>query len=460
MRKNRITRPAHGKDAIRIRGWLPHSAGWVTKVLLISAFAAFIFGCKPKREAVAPQPAPQPRVEERVAVEPTQIVMKLVNPLPVARNAAPIVLKLDAELASLLKHAPARLDCSPDENLPFQLDDLNQDGLPDELFFQLDLGVSEERIATLTISPDIPRADFPKKVDAIVGVAGERVKIPRAGIESELMAYSLYPPVVIDCIGKTKPTLSLQYFFGKEPHSPHQFSEEYGQDFMPVGFTLGAGGIFLSEDEHNRTIMTRPWTKEIFSASGAREFRGDTKVTYTVISDGPIRAIVKCHIADWRGSMGEYEADIFYSIAAGERHCTADVNFTKVETESDSVMFGVGFRKLAEEELYHYSKSYALATAEKVYDERAGAVVAKLLGLALVYRSEDFHSNHETPQDGKNHIILFDIMKKKRMKFFACAAWDKDEGIISPYHWRLFVRQLSLLTNNPVIVKIQKKETE
>ena len=83
-----------------------------------------------------------------------KINVKATNPSPKARSAVPIVIKLDSETSqAVVKRG--------DYEIPCQLDDLNDDGINDELSFVTDMAANETQEFSVTLSPDgVPRTYY------------------------------------------------------------------------------------------------------------------------------------------------------------------------------------------------------------------------------------------------------------------------------------------------------------
>ena len=82
------------------------------------------------------------------------IKVKATNPSHKARSAVPIVIKLDGETSqAVVKRG--------DYEIPCQLDDLNDDGINDELSFVTDMAANETQEFSVTLSPDgVPRTYY------------------------------------------------------------------------------------------------------------------------------------------------------------------------------------------------------------------------------------------------------------------------------------------------------------
>jgi len=379
--------------------------------------------------------------------------LRLKNPLDEPWPAAPVTVPIGPQLGEALKGGASVLRIGLGRKIPFQLDDLDGDGRPDELFFLLDFKPGEERAARLELSPGTRPPTFDRKTYAMIGsVRGSTLM----AWESELIGYYTYGPAIVDCFGKTKPILSGRHFFADAKRGPWTYSDEYGQDFMPVGRTLGVAGVFLSEHAYDRSRLCRPWPLKSNAPPGAVYPYGCARLDYKVLSDGPIRAVAETRIKDWRGNLGNYEATVRYFIYAGKRYCRMDIELAKVETKSDKLLLGVGLAKLTGEQLYRYSPSYALSVSENVFDPDSKQVVAKLIGLALIYPNADYDSAGETDQDGFNHLIIFDPAGKKKKTVYFCAAWDKDGGITSANAWTEYVHALKRRLTHSIQVKLTK----
>jgi hypothetical protein len=89
------------------------------------------------------------------------ITLNITNPLNTARESAPVVFSI--KKYGDIKSAVVKINGN---EIPCQLDDLNQDGIEDELCFVTDLGRKETKNATITLYNIGEPRQYPAKVFA------------------------------------------------------------------------------------------------------------------------------------------------------------------------------------------------------------------------------------------------------------------------------------------------------
>ncbi len=225
-------------------------------------------------------PGPEARLAEGVVV-----------PLSVLRQAAPdltpAALVVTTGEARTLEEDAATLETV---ELPSQVDDLDGDGEPDELAFQVDLGPQQTRLVSVTYGD-------PATLFRLRAGSPPRVRAARRGPawESERSAWrmSLRPCGAIDWRGKLRPGLHLDGLPG--PDGDDSRESPAGSHLVATGgaFGIGSAGVL---DGDGRVLVRK--------AAGR----------WTVVADGPVRAIgeLSCggaggltsRVVQWAGERG------------------------------------------------------------------------------------------------------------------------------------------------------------
>jgi unsaturated rhamnogalacturonyl hydrolase len=162
--------------------------------------------------------------------------------------------------------------------LPSQADDLDGDGKPDELAFQIELRPKQTRVVDVFYGSPSPLAgNYPKRTDARFAKHYDGM-----GWESESTAWRLYfdKRNAIDLWGKRKSGLYLETFAA--PGYKYQEESPQGRDIYNVGKSLGAGGVGAWVDGHTMPV----------SDVADRSWR--------IISAGPVRSIVEFKYDGWK----------------------------------------------------------------------------------------------------------------------------------------------------------------
>jgi len=260
------------------------------------------------------------------------ILVTVENPTNVLRTDQPVVIPLanDGQVQSALVKAG-------DEEIPCQLDDLDQNDCFDELCFLADLKAKEKKQYTVTLYAEGEPRQYPARVYADILVRNSKVKeknkhnnflesitargdcadpyhiLHHHGVdfESELNGIRIYfdKRQTIDLYGKFQKRLELeatQFYTTKE-----QKAEGYGDDVLWVGNTFGLGA-FRGWDGQQPTMIEPVRSR-----------------TQRIISYGPLRTIVELFDRGWQIGQQKVNMTIRYTQYAGHRDTDVDVYFNQ-----------------------------------------------------------------------------------------------------------------------------------
>jgi hypothetical protein len=250
------------------------------------------------------------------------------NPSTTARADQPVVITLTA-----FGDIRSALVTNNGQEIPCQLDDLDQDDCFDELCFLADLHGKETKLYEVTLLSDGEPRSYPARVYADMLLRNDKVKeknkhnnfiesITARGdcadsyhiqhhhgvdFESELNGIRIYfdKRQTLDLYGKYQKRLELQatqFYTSKE-----QKAEGYGDDVLWVGNTFGLGA-FRGWDGQKPTMIDPVRSR-----------------TQRIISYGPLRTIVELFDRGWQG----LNMTIRYTQYAGHRDTDVDVFFNK-----------------------------------------------------------------------------------------------------------------------------------
>lgn len=250
------------------------------------------------------------------------------NPTNAPRTDQPVVMSL-----AQYGQVQSALVKTGNEEIPCQLDDLNQDDSFDELCFLADMKAKEKKSYTVTLYAEGEPRQYPARVFAELLVRNSKVKeknkhnnflesitvrgdcadsyhaLHHHGVafESELNGIRIYfdKRQTIDLYGKFQKRLELQetqFYTTKE-----QKAEGYGDDVLWVGNTFGLGA-FRGWDGQQPTMIDPVRSR-----------------TQRIISYGPLRTIVELVDRGWQ----KLNLTIRYTQYAGHRDTDVDVYFNK-----------------------------------------------------------------------------------------------------------------------------------
>ena len=263
-----------------------------------------------------------------IAMAQQTIQVTVENPTNAPRTDQPVVMSL-----AQYGQVQSALVKTGDEEIPCQLDDLNQDDTFDELCFLADLKAKEKKPYTVTLYAEGEPRQYPARVFAELLVRNSKVKeknkhnnflesitargdcadpyhiLHHHGVEfeSELNGIRIYfdKRQTVDLYGKFQKRLELQetqFYTTKE-----QKAEGYGDDVLWVGNTFGLGA-FRGWDGQQPTMIDPVRSR-----------------TQRIISYGPLRTIVELVDRGWQ----KLNLTIRYTQYAGHRDTDVDVYFNK-----------------------------------------------------------------------------------------------------------------------------------
>lgn len=337
-----------------------------------------------------------------------------------ARENVPVVIK-----ASQIKKIPlsklqdvAVFDGS--KQISSQSDDLNKDGVVDEIIFLTNLKPCENRKFTLKTISRKKRVEFPAEVytDLIVKekdgshrfvteVSSTKNDMYNAlhhhgvAFESALMAYRIYfdNKSTIDVYGKKKPHLEIAAT-GWYP-TDEQLAAGYGDDILLVSGWVGVG------------------TVKGFDGKKALHIDKFDKRTQRIVAAGNLRTIVESVVEGWQYEGKKIDMTVRYTLYARHRDAICEIT-----TSEDILQLATGVQQIGGGELL---KSNTLVGSWGTHFPQPDTVkyARETAGLG-VYLPEQY--NGKQVLSGVDNLIVFPVEKGRTVKFHLTAAWLKEEN--------------------------------
>ncbi len=255
--------------------------------------------------------------------------VSVTNPSKEARANVPVVVKVDDDVRS----AQVKLG---DETVIYQLDDLDDDGLYDELAFLADLGKRETKTYTVTLSTEGEPAHFDNRTYGYLGIRDRSEKnqkhqrITSVTFPKDTNPYNyIYPHGAVmenDMVGfrvYADHRQSLDYY-GHRNHkmdiaetafytTQEQRDKGYGEDVLYTGSTYGCGALHGWDGK--KSVM----------------FDNVRNRTQTVVCEGPVRTILDITNKAWQPYEGCKPVDIRtrYLLYYGHRDVEVQVQFSR-----------------------------------------------------------------------------------------------------------------------------------
>lgn len=252
------------------------------------------------------------------------------------RTAEPVAINIDE--AADIKSAKVTIDGT---EIPCQLDDIDGNGVNDQLFFLTSLDKRQKKTFRVELSSKTTQNTYEAQVYAQMMLTNKKIKSSNKqdlyissltvdngtnpywmlhhhgpAFENEMVAYRIYfdERQTVDIYGKYRKALELkqtQFYPDAE-----QKASGFGDDVLWVGKTFGVGAL-------------RGW------ANNAPQMLQDVdKRTLSIVSRGPLRTIVKVEDRGWNplypescNAADRIDMTTLYTLCAGRRDCAVDVSF-------------------------------------------------------------------------------------------------------------------------------------
>lgn len=385
------------------------------------------------------------------------------NQLDNARTDQPVVISLAqyGEVRSALVTVDG-------QEIPCQLDDLNQDNIFDELCFLVNLGERERKQYTVTLFDEGEPRSYPARVYAdmlvrntsdkklkknqqnnflesitVRGDAADAYHIQHhhgVDFESELNGIRIYFDArqTLDLYGKYQKRLELQdtqFYTDAE-----QKAQGYGDDVLWVGQTFGLGA-FRGWDGTKPTLVEPVRSR-----------------TQRIISYGPLRTIVEVVDRDWQApltsSISHHPSSITmtlrYTQYAGHRDTDVDVFFNKNVSD------------------YRFSTGVINVKGSVEYSDRHGLRACwgtdypatdttkwkrETVGLAVLVPHKNIASEEPANKDNYAFVVKIDGTHMAYKVNYTSA--NETFGYHSAQEWFDYLKAWRREVDHPVIVKIK-----
>ena len=387
--------------------------------------------------------------------DPERVCVTLYNPSGADMPDAPIVIRRERmPVQNLIENAITVIDpeagAGSAEPIEYQLDDLDKDGVWDELFLMLSFGPNERR--TIYIYPNTPTGSvLPLGAYATVASYGHHL-VP--WWESEFMGWKRWYTDSVDMYAKRGPRF-VAHAETMEGINGHESPHELGLDILEVIDTFGAGALCLFEDAGNPDAISRPR----FSPYAGQGPIFDTRCSYDLITNGPLRSIVRANTLNWRTEAGTYEVQEDYIAYARQSYSTCSVRFTEFLPASNSLRFGVGMRRVMDESKLVQEDGLVISMTEDMDYTRANVTAPEykdkklaFMGIALAVPDKYQPTYRLTEDFGGNHLFSFPVTADLSFEYLMAGAWS--EGMVnrSPAEFEAYVRRVVEGINHPVAV--------
>jgi hypothetical protein len=444
------------------------------RLLAVSALALMTAG--------AAQAAESPWYTQGTFAPTERIEIKLVNDLDEDRVGSPVILTpeqlpmlrgIQALTITLVDPAgqprPApdherqasegphgRLAETNGRSFDYQLDDLDADGLWDELFLQVDLKARETK--TLYIYRGFQQRGWnPHRTHAGIG-SYMRHTVPFW--ESEAVGWKLWFPTDADVYGKRAPMLMSPRLYGEnlDGYAVSRIDPKMGSDIMSVDDTFGGGGIGVFDDPKKPDSISRPRftpnsdQENRFNGNGLK----DTRYAFEVVTNGPLRSMIRVKTMNWDSGRGRYEVEQLYTAFAGQNYSTGRVAFKTFEPKAKSATWAAGIRKHNPEEIIYQQGGVAITGGSELVrnpdDKEAvqNGFRIDYAGSAIVVRDAYKPTYVSSDERQGNHVFKVAPTADGKFEYMLAAAWSEGPSLKTADAFKQYVIKAAREYNAPV----------
>jgi len=351
------------------------------------------------------------------------------------------------------------------QQLFYQMDDLDKDGVWDELFFQTDLKARERKTMYLYIGFN-QNGWMEHGTHAAIGSYCHHL-IPFW--ESANVGWKLWYPDTCDVFGKRKPVLmsNLLYMKNFDGYGVSYISHDYGSDIQRVADSFGGGAICLFEhpafpDSVSRPRFTPNQDKRAHTNWNAGPLT-DTRYAYEVVVNGPVRSMIKAKTMNWNSGSGSYELEQVYTVYTNQSYSTCKVRYKKFLPLNYGTTFGCGIRQNGMEFDSYQEGNIAITMGKDKLsdpDDETGerSYTIEFVGNAIVVKDK-YNPEYQfiTGYSG-NHTFRIPVTDDLAYEYMIFAAWNEGAVYNTPEKFKEYVVKSAKEYNNPVNVIIERVE--
>jgi hypothetical protein len=389
-------------------------------------------------------------------------IIVLNNESSLLRTEEPIVLtrtELEQKWGNINNSLVPVLISEMGDTIPSQIDDLDGDGVWDELFFLYSMSPeSQAKISIVWVESAsapvfVQRTNIRMAEITAEGQYNELTRAPRlapdkataAGVyqlegpgwENDLVGFRNYLDIRngMDIFGKVTTEMVLDRAGINEDY---HLMQSWGHDILMVGRSLGSGGIAVVKNDS--LIRVAP------EANGAFE----------IITEGPLRSVLRLTFDDWNLDGGNYNLVHEISIHAGSWFYTSKVYFPGHDGDI-TLVGGITTISLGDkaENVNTFNTGYTVVSTHG-----AQAYAGENLGMAIMVKNENLAGVDRVGPDaaGINNTVLvkMPVVNSEPVQFRFYSCWEvSDQRFADETGFNQFIEMEARLLNQPITVSVQ-----
>lgn len=398
-----------------------------------------------------------------IVMQASQTITVVVsNPMNISRTDEPVVIPLSA-----YGDIRSALVVSNGQEIPCQLDDLNQDETYDELCFLADLDKKEKRSYTVTLFEEGEPRPYPARVYAEMVLSNSRDKklkkhqqnnyieaITARGdaaytyniqhhhgvdFESELNGIRIYFDArqTLDLYGKFKKQLELKE---TQFYTPDDLKAQgYGDDVLWVGQTFGLGA-FRGWDGQQPTLIEPVRSR-----------------TQRIISYGPLRTIVEVIDRSWQAPStlltppSTLNMTLRYIQYAGHRDTDVEVLFNR---DVSDYRFSTGIINVKGSEEFSDKKGLRACWGTDYPSTDTLKWKRETVGLAIYVPQQHLFS--EEPANKDNYTYVLRVQGNRMAYKVNYTSANETFGYHSAQEWFDYLKAWRKELEKPIVVRIDR----
>ncbi|MGD9264815.1 MAG: DUF4861 family protein [Lysobacterales bacterium] len=350
----------------------------------------------------------------------------------------------------------------------YQMDDLDKDGIWDELFFQTDIKANSAKTIHVYLGENM-RGWNKHYTHAAIGSYARHLM---PFWESENVGWKIWFANAVDVFAKRKPVLMSQHLYMEnlDGYGVSGINPDWGSDIQRVASSFGGGAICLFEhpDEPGKVTLPRftPAKMKVRPKSSWNLGQiGDTRYAYEVVVNGPVRSMVKIKGMNWDSGNGFYEYEQFYTVYAKQSYTTSKVTYTTFSPRVEGVKMGAGFRKKPEENHFVQTGGMVISSGpEEIRDPNVSAdreaQKVDFIGTALVVK-DVFKPEYQFVEAHRgNHTFRINAPMDNSFEYLLSSAWSEGAVYSNPRDFTDYIMRTSLEYNNPLKVQFAGKQAK
>jgi len=339
------------------------------------------------------------------------------------------------------------------KEVPSQLDDLDKDGIPDELAFVVDVPAQSSRSLYIQFSSEKENREYPARVYAEMLLRGDKGKhqpitsltIPGnsniynllhhhgPAFESELTAYRIYfdKKQTVDIYGKFNKGLEIEesQFYPTD----EQLANGFGDDVLMVKESCGLGTL-KGWDGHKAMHIDPVETR-----------------TESVLATGPVRTVVDIDAKGWEYQESVLNMKVRYILYAGHRDCQVQVNFNRPLGKE---VFATGVINIKDSESFSDNKGLVACWGTDWPVNDTIKYAKETVGLATCIPP---NLVKEEVQDGANYLYTIQAEGRASFTYYITFTSLKETfGYREPEEWFAYVSDWKKNLQQPARIHIKK----